>query len=103
MIASDMPNTNNANAQLFHRSLSQSTPKAFAGQRLKVSGHARQVGSARCADRTPQRSVPTVQRNSQQTIRKSAQYPAAAGCSAASPAREFWLYPEVFAACRLVW
>src|SRR6478736_1666616 len=44
MIASDMPNTNNANAQLFHRSLSQSTPKAFAGQRLKVFSMG-QVGS----------------------------------------------------------
>src|ERR1043166_7617989 len=54
MIASDMPNTNNANAQLFHRSLLQSTPKAFAGQRLKAFSMG-QVRSARCADRTPQR------------------------------------------------
>ena len=39
MIASDMPNTNNANAQLFHWSPPQSTPKAFAGQRSKVLGN----------------------------------------------------------------
>ena len=39
MIASDMPNTNNANAQLFHWSPRQSTPKAFAGQRSKVFGN----------------------------------------------------------------
>src|SRR5262249_43465063 len=38
MITSDMPNTNNANAQLFHRSAIQSTPKVFAGQRSKVFG-----------------------------------------------------------------
>ena len=38
MIASDMPNTNNSNAQFFHGPLMQSTPKAFAGQRSKLFG-----------------------------------------------------------------
>src|ERR1700757_4746327 len=38
VITADMSNTNNANAQLFHRSPIQSTPKAFAGQRSKVFG-----------------------------------------------------------------
>src|SRR4029079_6595845 len=39
MITPDMPNTNNANAKLFHRSLMQSTPKAFTGQRSKLFGN----------------------------------------------------------------
>src|SRR4030095_6071042 len=36
MITADMPNTNNANAQLLHWSPMQSTPQAFTGQRSKV-------------------------------------------------------------------
>src|SRR5215469_8917640 len=33
VITSDMSNANNTNAQLFHRSPNESTPKAFMGQR----------------------------------------------------------------------
>src|SRR5580765_2490445 len=46
MIASDVANANNANAQLLHHSPLQSTPKAFAGQRPKLG----RVGALRQPD-----------------------------------------------------
>jgi len=52
MIASDMANANNANAQLLHHSPLQSTPKAFAGQRPKLG----RVGALRRPDVTARRS-----------------------------------------------
>src|ERR1043166_7516602 len=44
-------------------------------------------------------SMPNIRCDLQETTRKSAQCPVAAGWLAASSALEFWLYPEVFAAC----
>src|SRR5215470_8522733 len=38
MIASDMPNTNNANAQLFHRSRNAVNPESFRGSTLESYG-----------------------------------------------------------------
>src|SRR5262249_54603144 len=51
MITADMPNTNNANAQLFHRSPNAVNPESFRGSTLergKVGALRRSDAAARC-------------------------------------------------------
>src|SRR5215831_18360908 len=83
MIASDMPNTNNANAQLFHRSPNAVNPESFRGSTLESL-----------------RKKLTSAASWPETTRKFGRYRVSTRSLAAILAREFWLRPKACAASR---